>query len=189
MHTDASPALQWFAITTKPNLEKSVTASLAGRGLSSFLPTYGARRIWSDRIKDIEQPLFPGYTFCQFMAERRAAILSVSGVTSIVGFGRGPVPVEEDEMAALRAIVASGAAALAWPFVRVGDRVRVSRGALAGLEGILVSDKSRWRVVVSITLLQRSVAVEIDRDWLRPVRGFDPRRAGSRDPIPRELSP
>jgi len=98
----------------------------------------------------------------------RLPILTTPGVTSIVGAGKTPVPVDDEEIEAIRAILRSGLAALPWPFLCVGSRVYIERGPLAGVEGIITNMDKVYRLIVSISLLQRSVAVEIDREWARP---------------------
>jgi transcription antitermination factor NusG len=148
-----------------------VAQSLRHRGLEDFLPLYNSLRRWSDRVKAVEFPLFPGYVFCRFDYERRCAVLSTPGVTSIVGFANLPTPVSEDEIAAVRTILASGLPTQPWPVVRVGQSIRIERGSLAGLQGILIREKDSLRVVVSLELLQRAVAVEIDRDIICAARG------------------
>jgi transcription antitermination factor NusG len=161
----------WFALTVRPRHEKTVAKSLRHRGLEDFLPLYNARRRWSDRIKAVEFPLFPGYVFCRFDYECRFPVLSIPGVTSIVGFPNLPTPVSEDEIAAVRTILASGLPAQPCSVVRVGQPVRIKSGSLAGLQGILIREKDSLRVVVSLELLQRAVAVEIDRDIICATRG------------------
>jgi transcription antitermination factor NusG len=170
---------QWYALTVKPNHEKTTAQALESKGLESFLPLYRARRRWSDRIKELDLPLFAGYVFCRFMGGERARVLTTPGVTSVVGFGNQPAPVAEEEIEAVRAMIASGLPVGPWPYLRVGERVRIEAGPLCGLEGILTQVKDVWRVVVSVELLQRSVAAEVDRDVVsivnRGVRG----RAGT----------
>lgn len=161
----------WFALTVKPRHEKAVAQSLRHRGLEDFLPLYSVRHRWSDRVKAVELPLFPGYVFCRFDYEQRLPVLITPGVTSIVGCTKLPTPVSEDEIAAVRIILASGLAAQPWPVVRVGQSIRVESGSLAGLQGILIREKDSSRVVVSLELLQRAVAVEIDRDIICATRG------------------
>jgi transcription antitermination factor NusG len=159
----------WYALRVRSNFERAVSESLGSKGYPEFLPTYRARRRWSDRIKEIRAPLFPGYVFCRFDANNRLPILQTPGVVSIVSFAKTPTPVEESEIAAVQRIVASDALSRPWPFLNTGDRVQVIDGPLAGLEGILLEFKKSLRLVVSVTLLQRSVAVEIDGDWVRPL--------------------
>ncbi|MCS6952669.1 MAG: UpxY family transcription antiterminator [Bryobacteraceae bacterium] len=159
---------RWFALTVKPQHERTVALALRHKGFEEFLPLYRTRRQWSDRIKTLELPLFPGYVFCRFPTFRKAAVLGTPSVNSIVGFGGVPAPLEDSEIDSIRAMVASGCSVGPWPYLRAGQRVRVQAGPLRGLEGILVSLKDRWRVVVSLHLLQRSVAVEVERDVVAP---------------------
>jgi transcription antitermination factor NusG len=167
--SNASLTSQWFALTVKPQHERVAAQALESKGLEFFLPLYRARRRWSDRIKESSLPLFPGYVFCRFACGERAQVLATPSVRSVVSFGRTPAPVVEEELHAVRSILASGLLAGPWPFLNVGQTVRIEAGPLSGLEGILVQLKDVCRVVVSVQLLQRSVAVEIDRDVLRPV--------------------
>jgi len=163
------PSLAWYALQVRSNCEWTVNSLLTGKDYETFLPTYRTRRRWSDRTKEIEAPLFRGYTFCRFDALRRLPILTTPGVVSIIGSATGPIQVDDREIASVRGMVASGAVVGPWPFLREGQFVAVERGPLAGVEGIIVSLKGHYRLVVSVTLLQRSVAVEIDRDWVRPI--------------------
>jgi len=159
----------WFAVTTRPRHEKAVAKGLKTLGVETFLPLYRSRRSWSDRIKEVDLPLFAGYVFARFRLTGRVTILRTPGVRSIVSFGKFPTPIPETEIAALQEMVGSGLPLEPWPFLRVGQRVRLERGPLRGLEGILVEEKRGWRVVVSVNLLQRSVAAEVDRMWVRPL--------------------
>ncbi len=159
----------WYALTVAPRKEKVTAQTLQRAGFEGFLPLYSSERFWSDRIKTLEKPLFPGYVFCRFDMRVRPAILRTPGVVSIVSFGKTPEPVDDGEVAALQSVCRSGLAATPWPTPEVGSKVRLHEGPLRGLEGILVEDK-KTRLVLSLTLLQRSVAVEIDRAWIEPVR-------------------
>ncbi|HTA42236.1 MAG TPA: UpxY family transcription antiterminator [Bryobacteraceae bacterium] len=161
----------WFALTVAPRKEKITAQTLRQAGLEEFLPLYSTRRKWSDRIKKLENPLFPGYVFCRFEARIRTAVMKTPGVVSVVSFGRNPEPVDEAEIEALQAVCRSGLAATPWPMPKVGSKVLLREGPLKGLEGIFVEDK-KTRLVLSLTLLQRAVAVEIDREWISPVRGM-----------------
>jgi transcription antitermination factor NusG len=156
----------WFALTVKPQHEKVVTSVLQNKGLEGFLPLYRARRRWSDRIKELELPLFPGYIFCRFCIQSRMAVLSISSVTSIVGFGNRPAEVPEEEIDGVKAMIASGLPVGPWPYVKVGQTVLIDRGPLAGLTGVLIREKDAWRVVLTVEMLRRSVAVEIDREMI-----------------------
>jgi transcription antitermination factor NusG len=162
-------ATAWFALQVKSRWEKAVAASLRSKGYEEFLPLYCCRNRWSDRVKVVNLPLFPGYVFCRFEKGRRLPIVTTPGIVSVVGIGKDPQPVAPSEIEAIQALVASGLPVAPWPYLKTGDVVRVERGALEGVEGILTSLKNEFRVVLSITLLQRSVAVEIDRDFVSPI--------------------
>jgi len=126
-------------------------------------------------------PLFPGYVFCQFDALKRLPILVTPGVISVVGRGRVPFPVNDREIAAIQTIVTSGFQAEPWPYLEVGQKIRIEGDSLSGLEGILIQFKGNNRIVVSVSLLRRSVALEIDRDCVRPV---SPARVTDLNPVP-----
>ena len=166
----------WFALRIKARREKFVASSLRSKGYEEFLPLYRCRRRWSDRMKTHELPLFPGYVFCRFDMNNRLPILVTPNVLLIVGCGKTPLPVEDSEIAALQSIVKSGLKAEPWPYLRVGQRVRIERGSLEGVEGLLLAAKPQ-RLVVSVTILQRSVAVEIEEAWARPISSPQPVRA------------
>jgi transcription antitermination factor NusG len=159
----------WYALRVRSRFENTVAAHLHGRDHECFLPLYKCRRRWSDRIKEIELPLFPGYVFCKFDPLNRLSILSIPGVVYIVGVRRGPLPVEETEIAAIQSAVKSGLSTQPWPFLQIGQRVKIEYGPLCGSEGILLGFRGHQRLVLSVTLLQRSVAVQIDEAWTRPV--------------------
>ncbi len=161
----------WYALAVRPRHERRVSLVLRSKGYREFLPMYHARRRWTDRVAEIELPLFPGYVFCQFdPGDRRVPIVTTPGVIRIVGGPNGPVAVDEIEMATVRAVVDSGIAAQPWPYLATGQAVRIQHGALAGIEGILLEVKGRRRLIVSVTLLQRSIHVDIDSALVVPVR-------------------
>ena len=166
---DASSHLPWFALNVKSRYERIVAQFLENRGYEWFLPMYTSRRCWSDRIKEVIAPLFPGYLFCRFDIHNRLPVLVIPGVLNIVGGTKLPTPLETSEIAALQTTVRAGLSREPWPFLHVGDRVRIERGSLAGVEGILLQVKGRHRLVLSVTLLQRSVAVDIDSAWVSSV--------------------
>jgi len=175
----------WYALQVWVRKEASVTAQLEGQGFECFLPTYKSERQWSDRKKELEQPLFPGYVFCRFDYVQRRPIVVTAGVLQIVGNGRSGIPVEDVEIEALQAAIASGVAAQPWPYLEVGERVRIRSGKLTGLEGILINFKGNHRVVLSVGLLQRSVALEVDLAWvssLERTRQTSPQNALARLP-------
>jgi transcription antitermination factor NusG len=159
----------WFAIHTRTRYENFVATQLRGKGYELFLPLYNCRRRWSDRIKELELPLFPGYLFCRFDPLNRLPILMTPGVFRVVGIGKNPFPVDDAEIAAIQAALRSGLPTQPWPFLQIGQRVKVEFGPLWGLEGVLISLKGRHRLVLSVTLLQRSMAVEVDGACVRPI--------------------
>ncbi len=162
---------QWFALRVKSRCEKLVTTMARNKGFEEFLPLYECHRRWSDRLKSVELPLFPGYVFCRLNPQHRLPLLTIPGVLHFVGIGKAPVPIDDEEITAIQSAVKSGLSAEPWPFLEAGQRVRLEDGPLAGLEGLLVEVRKRYRVVVSVSLLKRSVAVEIDREWVAPLDG------------------
>ena len=161
--------LSWYALQIRSKLGSLASATLCGKGYEAYLPLYRCGRRWSDRVKQLDLPLFPGYLFCRFDVLDRLPILTTPGVISVVGAGKTPIPVDEEEIEAVRAILRSGLAARPWPFLQVGSKVYIERGPLTGLEGIIANTDKVYRLIVSVNLLQRSVAVEIDREWARPI--------------------
>jgi transcription antitermination factor NusG len=159
----------WFAVRVRSNHEKTAAIHLRHKGYPEFAPSVKTERQWSDRKKIIDQFLFPGYVFSRLNPLDRLPILMMPGVVGIVGFGNGPCPIPDQEIENVRAMVNSGLLVFPWPFLERGQSVLIERGPLAGLEGILEETKGRCRLVVSINLLRRSVAAEIDRTWVRPV--------------------
>jgi transcription antitermination factor NusG len=168
----------WFALQVKGRSERLIHTHLHDRGFESFLPVHRVRRRWSDRIKELEQPLFPGYVFCRFDPQNRLPVLTVPGVMNVVGFGRKIHPVEDHEIAAIQRLLRSGLPCQPWPFLNAGDRVRIEHGCLRDVEGILVSFKKQHRIVVSVSLLQRSVAVELDSAMVEQISAKRPEPAG-----------
>jgi transcription antitermination factor NusG len=165
--TDTQTA--WFAIRVRSNCERTASAVLEGKGFPSFFPCYQGRRIPSRSSKLIDIPLFPGYVFSRFDPDDRLPVLVTPGLVSIVSFGRIPAPIPESQISAIRTMVDSRLRVQPWPFLQVGQRVRIHTGPLVGLEGFVLSLRKDCRLVVSIDLLQRSVAAEIDRDWIVPI--------------------
>jgi transcription antitermination factor NusG len=164
----------WFALMVKSRHEKLVSALLCEKGYVQFLPLYKSHHRHAGKLRLVELPLFSSYTFCHFDFAQRWPILMIPGVLSIVGMGKTPAPVDEREIQALQAIAHTGIDAKPWPYMTVGDRVEIERGPLCGLQGLLVRDESQDRIVVSVALLQRSIAVEVERKWVRlvPARAY-----------------
>jgi transcription antitermination factor NusG len=161
---------RWFALKVRHQHEQAAATVLGLKQLEAFAPTLRQRRRWSDRTKVLVTPLFPSYVFCRFENEKRLSVLNTPGVLSIVGFGNSPAPVPDEEIAAVRTAIASGMTIEPWPYLRAGERVEVTHGPLKSLKGVLVQSKNDWRVVVSVDLLMRSLAVEVDRDCLARLR-------------------
>ena len=170
-HISTDPAASgfpWYALYVSPNRERVVSQLLRDRGYEVFMPTYRRLRQWSDRRVELDWPLFPGYTFGRFDLERSFPVLKMPGVVRFVGFGNRPVALPDSEIDAVRRMAAEGSQM--WPhrFLRSGRRIRVQQGPLAGVEGMLVRVKSGHRLVISIDILQRSVAAEVDIAHVRP---------------------
>jgi transcriptional antiterminator NusG len=164
-----SDATRWYAVRTRAKHEKSVSALLEGKGYEQLLPLYQSWHRSSGRVKSVLLPLFKGYLFCRFDPVRRLPVLMTPGLSSIVGRGREPEPLPIEEIARIQASCASGLQITPWPYLERGDLVRVECGPLEGVEGIFVNEKSTCRLVLSVEILRRSVAVEVDRDWVRPI--------------------
>lgn len=161
--------VEWFVLRTHPRHEKCVAERARSRQVESFLPLYRSVRYWKDRRKELELPLFPGYVFVHTTVAERRSILQVPGVVEFVTFNGQPTAVPEIEMDALRRSVTGTAAIEPFSYLKTGRRVRVRGGPLAGITGILVAKKRRWRFVLSIELIQQSVAVEVDACDLEPI--------------------
>lgn len=160
---------EWYAVRVRQPAEKRCATLLEHKGYEIFLPSYPVKRRWSDRYKVFQEVLFPGYLFCRLDSTARLPVLMTSGVISILGAGKEPIPVPEAEVEAVRRIVNSPVSPEPWPFLACGQNVLIKTGPLRGLEGLLAAITSTCRVVVSISLLQRSVAVEVDRDSVEPI--------------------
>jgi transcription antitermination factor NusG len=163
--------LPWFAVRVRSNYEKPVSAVLRGKGFEEFVPMYQAKRHWSDRTKVVDVPLFPGYLFCRLDLNRRLPLLTTPGFLYLVGKGKSPEPVEESEIMAIQSVVRSGISLFPEASVRVGQKVCLERGPLRGVEGVVAKIADQHRIFVNVTLLQRSVSVQVDPDWIRTVGG------------------
>jgi len=173
-------SLPWFALQVRSRKERLVESQLQGQGYECLLPLYKSSRKWSDRVKEVEQPLFPGYLFCRFDFQNRRPLILTSGVLQIVGIGKTATPIADAEIAAVQLAQASGLPSQPWPYIEVGERVRVNYGTLHGLEGILINFKGNHRVVLSVTLLQRSLAMEVDLSWVTSLETQKSERATNR---------
>jgi transcription antitermination factor NusG len=157
---------RWYAVRVKSNREKVTAQALRGRNLDVCLPLYRESRTRGDSTRTVELPLFAGYVFSCFDSRNRLPVLTVPGVVHIVGFGTEPEPVDPLEIASLRKVVESRLHANPHPYLPVGHRVQIRTGPLRGAEGVIVAHRNETTLVVSVTLLQRSVAVAMEREWL-----------------------
>jgi len=173
--TIPKPDLSWYALDVQSKCEGRVSAALRGKGYEEFPALYLGQRKWADRVKESEFPMFPGYVFCRLNpSERLLPVLTTPGVRKIVGAGSVPIAIADEEIAAIQAVIRSGLPSRSAPFVNVGSRILIEGGPLKGIEGIVISpDKIRgdkmYRLAISVELLHRSVVVEIEREWARPI--------------------
>jgi transcription antitermination factor NusG len=156
-------ATKWYALAVKPRHEKSVHRLLQAKNQETFLPLYGKHHRYARREKVFHLPWFPGYLFCRFNLEMSRPVITTPGVIRVLGTGRGATPVDDSEIASLKLAAQAQTAVAPWPFLQGGERIRISEGALAGMEGTVIHVKNEPRIILSVTLLQRSVLLEIDR--------------------------
>jgi transcriptional antiterminator NusG len=166
----ASDNFSWFAVRVRSNFERIAVTHLRERGYEEFAPSHKTERNWSDRKKEIDQFLFPGYVFCRFNPQDRLPVLTAPGVVDVVGWGKIPAPIPDQEIERVRRMVQSGLLVSPWPYLELGQAVLIEHGPLAGMEGILAEVKGRCRLVVSINLLKRSISAEVERSCVRPVK-------------------
>lgn len=157
----------WYVVRVRSNYERTVDRSLSARGFEVCLPLHASRK--RSKRAASEVPLFPGYVFCCFDARALLPVLTVPGVVGIVCCGRCPEPVYPAEMRAIQQLSASGVSSEPYPYLQVGQHVCVREGPLEGIEGLLVRERGSERLVISISLLQRSVIAEVERRWVEPL--------------------
>jgi transcriptional antiterminator NusG len=160
---------RWLALQVKARAEKAVARQLSAKGYEEFVPTYRKRRTASGRVSGAELPLIPGYVFCRFSLQGHAHIVTTPGVIRVVSAGTTWLPVADDEIEALQRVAASPVAVEPWAGVQIGQPVEVAAGPLAGVRGALLRIGTGRRLIITVQILQRSVAVEIDQDALLPV--------------------
>ena len=166
---------RWFALQVQPNYEKVTSQLLRHKGYEEFVPVYRESRQRSDRVKRIDVPLFPGYVFCRcswhagFRTVDTPGIVTTPGVVRIVGFGKQPVPIDDEEMENVKCLVQSGLRSQPCSYFEAGQKVRLTAGPLRGLEGTITNVKGETQLAVSVTLLQRSIAVALDPGWVEKV--------------------
>jgi transcription antitermination factor NusG len=157
----------WFAIQVRPRHEFLAACILRNKGFEDFLPTYKSKRKWSDRQKEIEVPLFPGYIFCRLNSQISAPILTTPGVIRIVGINSA---IPDSEIEAIQAIVSLRIPVSPCSYLKVGTRVQVIAGPLAGIEGVLLSYRNQYRLILSVALVQQSISIEVQQSDVIPVR-------------------
>jgi transcription antitermination factor NusG len=154
----------WYALHTRPRHEKLVAQRLSERGVETFLPVVTEVHRWSDRKKSVQLPLFGCYVFAKFVPNRadRLQVLRVGGVLGLVGSHGEGTPIPDEQVDAVRILVQGAVSWTPYPFLEIGQRVRIRGGALEGLEGILVSCSGNHTLVISVDALQRSLAVRVE---------------------------
>jgi transcriptional antiterminator NusG len=161
--------VRWFALVVKHRHEKIVASALDAKGVETFLPLHTAPRRWANRNTTVKLPLFPRYLFSRFHPSDKSNVLNTPGLFDIVRCGKELAAVSSHEISALQRVAASGLPTEPWPDLVVGEEVQMLGGPLVGLAGRLLEMKNSMRLVLSVNLLNRSVLVEIERDWVRPV--------------------
>jgi transcription antitermination factor NusG len=164
--TQASPPedRRWLALSVAPRHEKKVSCQLEQKGYETFLPLYRRLHQYGRRTREFQLPLFPGYLFCRAAPNEGLPVLTTPGVFQFLGAGKTPTPIDEDEIAAIQIAARVGLPMEPHGYWEKGQRVRIARGPLSGLEGMVADLKKPLRLVLSITIIQRSVLVEIDTD-------------------------
>jgi transcription antitermination factor NusG len=162
-------APQWFAAYTVPNHEKRVARQLADRAIPHYLPLYQSVRQWKDRKMRLDLPLFPGYVFVEIALRDRLKVIQVPSLVRLVGFGGQPAALPESDVTAIRMCLEHKWGIEPHPVISTGQRVRIVRGALAGIEGILVRKKGVSRLVLCVSLIMRAVAIEVDDVDVAPI--------------------
>lgn len=160
---------EWFALHTRHQHEKTAADVLSNKGFEVFLPLYEAVHRWKDRKKQVSLPLYPCYVFLRGGLDRKLQIVTTPGVHGIVSVGDRPGVIADAEIDSIRQVLASSLKVEPHPFLKCGDRVRVRYGPLEGIEGILVRKKNLFRLVLSVELLHKSVAVEVDASTVEHV--------------------
>jgi transcription antitermination factor NusG len=163
-------AANWYVAYTCSNHEKCVAEQLNRRDIEHFLPLYETVRKWKDRSKRMELPLFPSYIFIRFPLAERLRVLEIPSVVRLIGFNGPPLPLPDGDIQLLRSAVQKRVSLEPHPFLTVGRRVRITRGTLAGLEGMLTRKKGLLRLVISIELIHRSAMIEVDSADVEPIR-------------------
>ena len=154
--------MNWYAIYTRSRHEKKVAASLEEKRVEVFLPLRSVLSRWKDRRKEVQLPLFSGYLFVRILREQRLPVLQTSGVVRFVGNGDGLDPVPEEQIISIQRLMESGLRYDPYPYLKEGMQVRVVRGPLKGVEGILIDKRKKHLLVLSVDMIQQSAAMQVD---------------------------
>jgi transcription antitermination factor NusG len=182
--------LFWYAVCSRSRHEKIAATALANSGVITFLPLVSEMRSWSDRRKLVEVPLFPGYLFVRIpnSAEARLCVLKISGVVQFVGNRTGVVPIEDKEINDVRMVLEQKISCSPYPFLNVGQRVRIRGGSLDGVEGVLVKRASTSKLVISVELIQRSLALEVHNFDIEAIPSSNDRVCQHRELTPAQIA-
>jgi transcription antitermination factor NusG len=161
--------VDWYALQVKSKFTRNVANILECKGYEAFTPYYSVERRWCDRIKTFELPVLLGYVFVKMDLRYRMPVLTTPGVYNVVGVGRQPIPIQQEEIDTVRGLMRSGLLIEPWPYLKRGDRVRIEDGPLRGLTGILVDVRNSCRVVISVQAIERSIAVHVHRDCVSTI--------------------
>jgi transcriptional antiterminator NusG len=171
---ETANGLHWYAVWSRSRHEKKVVTALTNAGVTTFLPLVTEMHRWNDRRKSVDIPLFPGYVFVQIPSstEAQLRVLKTTGVVQFVGNRQGALAIEDKEINDVRAVLEQRVSCSPYPFLQLGQRVRIRGGALDGIEGVLVGRDSASKLVISIELIQRSLAVTVYNFHVEPVGGY-----------------
>ena len=167
----------WYAIQTRSRHEKVVRDQLAAKSITHLLPLWRKRSVWKDRVKHVEVPLFSGYLFGYFALQDKIAVLETVGVARLVGINGKPLPIPEEQIAAVRTLMEHRLPCSPHPYLVEGMRVRIKSGLLAGTEGILIQKKQRHRLVINVDVIQQAMTIEVDSAAIEPL-----------DPCPQKIA-
>jgi transcription antitermination factor NusG len=180
--------LPWNAVYTRHQHEKTVADILSKKGLSVFLPLYQSTRRWKDRTKTLSLPLFPSYVFVRGAVDHHLHVVTTPGVYWMVSAGGQPAVIPDDQIDAVNRMIESSLRVEPHPFLKCGDWVRVKYGPLGGIEGILVRTKGLCRLVISVEMLEKSVAIEVDAAMVERATKNNWYRASGTEALPRGSS-
>ena len=174
IESETANGLHWYAVWSRSRHEKMVASALTNVGITTFLPLVTETHCWSDRRKSVDMPLFPGYVFVRIpnSAEAHLRVRKTSGVVQFVGNRQGAVPIQDKEINDVRTVLEERVSCSPYPFLQLGQRVRICGGALDGIEGVLIGRDSACKLVISIELIQRSLAVSVYNLDVEPVGSY-----------------